>query len=77
MIAVTKDALVGPTLVGPIAAGETPEEAALRVAQTFGKELTSYAFLLYKEPICGPNQQFEEIIGTVWAVGETKGAEVK
>jgi hypothetical protein len=58
-------------LVGPIAEGETPEQAIVRMQETFGvKDLSAYAFIIHPEPLrgkAGVNQQFDSVIGTVWA----------
>lgn len=61
---------LGCSLCGPIAEGETPEEAISRMVGTFHRrEVKQYAFVLYDEPIYGDEtkQQFPTIIGTVWA----------
>ncbi len=62
---------VGARLVGPIAEGETPEQAVARMARTFGSSaVTKYAFVMHKKPMKGgpERQQFPVIVGSVWAV---------
>jgi len=63
------DAVDGPTLVGPIAEGETPEQAVTRMEKWFDRLAHEYSFKLYDEPKISDkgDQLFPVIIGTVWA----------
>lgn len=53
-------------LVGPIAEGETAEQAIERMAKLFNKPCGTYAVHMHDEPMRGDNQQYPVIIGTVW-----------
>ena len=63
---VEKDKLLDGGLVGPIAEGETPEQAVARIERTFGSRVRKYAFVMHPQPIEEPFQQFKRIIGAVW-----------
>ncbi len=59
-------------MVGPIAEGETPEQAVERMERTFGHVASEYAYVLYDEPSREEYQQFPVVIGSVWASYEVK-----
>jgi hypothetical protein len=67
---VTRKEMTSPSMVGPIAEGETAEQAVTRTALLFGRKVKQYAFTMYKEPIkgtAGVDQEFDVIIGSFWA----------
>lgn len=58
-------------IVGPIAEGETPQNAADRIARTFNVTMLSFTHTLHA-PLKGTNQQFPVLIGTIRGRAEEK-----
>jgi hypothetical protein len=56
-----------PITVGPIGAGMTAEQAAIKAATLFGVQVTRVASVLFKKPVVGQNRQYATTIGTFWA----------